>query len=581
MSLTKILLPIAIVLAIILTLRLTGVIDFAKPQPSPIETPAIETPSASPLTGKIAFVSDRDGNWEIYVMNADGTDQRRLTNNPVYDSQPAWSPDGKKLAFTSDPGMIYIMNADGSNLNKLVDGQQPAWSPDGKKIAFIPEQGNIISMSNICVINVDGTDRRMLTDDTGINTRPVWSPDGSKIVFSSYCNYELGSYRCKSHGIYTMNVDGSNREQLAECLGAPAWSPDGSKIAFISYENGCLYVINADGTGQIMLANDAWYNCCPAWSPDGSKIAFSSDHGGNHEIYVMNADGSNRKKLVDGWQLAWSPRLAEQAVEEYTNGGGKIAFVSGRDGNDEIYIMNADGTDQSRLTNNLASDLEPSWSPDGSKITFCSGRDGNSEIYVMNADGTDQMRLTNNPASDFEPAWSPDGSKIAYMCGGNRRVMNYNGTDNRRLDNDLLAGSACLAWSPDGHEIVFWSSHVKKGGYWYQDPAFYVVNADGSNLKRLAGGSWNVGELAWSPDGSKIEYICGGEVCVMNSDGTNHTVLTNKLADDSYPCWSPDSKKITFQYYRGGGNHEIYVINADGSNQKKLADGRSPAWSPR
>ena len=142
--------------------------------------------------------------------------------------------------------------------------------------------------------------------------------------------------------------------------------------------------------------------------PDASSlIVFNSNRGGNYDIYVMNDDGSNVTRLTDhpDWDNdpAWSPD------------GNRIAFDSIRDGNFEIYAMNADGTGPVNLTNHPSGDESPSWSPDGKRIAFKSYRDGNSEIYVMNADGTSPIRLTDDPEWDGAPAWSPDSSKIAFV----------------------------------------------------------------------------------------------------------------------------------------------------------------------
>jgi hypothetical protein len=270
---------------------------------------------------KIAFVSDRDGNHEIYSMAVDGSNQQRLTNNSVSDEVPFWSPDGKKIAFYSDrdsvpypsPGYnfeIYVMDADGSNQVRLT------YNPADDRIGG-------------------------------------WSPDGSKIVFVSNRG---GS----GFDIYTMNSDGTNLQRLTDnstADGSPSWSPDGSKIAFYSERDGNpeIYVMNADGQGQLRLTNNSYEDFYPAWSPDGSKIVFQSN----------------------------------------------------RDGNFEIYLMDTDGSGQTRLTNHSASDDWPHWSPDNSKIVFESTRDGNREIYVMDANGMNVTRLTNNPALDNFPFWSP------------------------------------------------------------------------------------------------------------------------------------------------------------------------------
>ena len=145
----------------------------------------------------------------------------------------------------------------------------------------------------------------------------------------------------------------------------------------------------------------------PAWSPDGRKIAFVSRRDGNSEIYVINADGSGQENLTQ--------HPARDSHPSWSRDGRKLAFVSRRDGNSEIYVMNADGSAQENLTRQPANDSHPSWSPDGRKLAFVSRRDGNSDIYVMNADGSGLRNVTRAPSNDLDPAWSPDGRAIAFV----------------------------------------------------------------------------------------------------------------------------------------------------------------------
>ena len=287
---------------------------------SSISQPAISDPGNNTFTitpaataqgyGKLAFVSYRDGNNEIYIMNANGTGQTRLTNIQSTDSEPAWSPDGSKIAFRSDRdgnGEIYVMNADGSGqtrlTNNLKEDRGPAWSPDGSKIAFVSFRNASVG---IYVMNADGTGQTPLTQYE--DGEPAWSPDGSKIAFVSYAG--LGGH------IYVMNADGTGKTRLttnSEREEFPSWSPDGSKIAFEYYfspTNHEIYIINADGTGQIRFTNNSAIDSAPTWSPDGTRVAFSSMRDGNDEIYVINADGNGLTRLTNNGEGDGDPRLA-------------------------------------------------------------------------------------------------------------------------------------------------------------------------------------------------------------------------------------------------------------------------------
>ena len=255
----------------------------------------------------------------------------------------------------------------------------------------------------------------------------------------------------------------------------------------------------------------------------------------------------------------------------------KIVFSSNRDGNFQIYVMNPDGTNQTRLTYNNANDSYPSWSPDGTKIIFVSDRDGNSEIYVMNVDGTNQTRLTNNSADDYRPRWSPDGTKIAFVSNrdGNYEiyVMYPDGTGQTRLTNNPAIDDS-PSWSPDGMKIVFTSSRSGTKD-------IYVMNADGTNPVQLTNGRW-ADYTAWSPDGTKIAFSDSGAIWVMNADGTNQTPLLNFGCCTSpyMGSWSPDGTKIVLYTDRFDGNYEIYTMNSDGTNLTNISNNHAADFDP-
>ncbi len=215
----------------------------------------------------------------------------------------------------------------------------------------------------------------------------------------------------------------------------------------------------------------------------------------------MNADGSNQTRITTNSasdrQPSWSPD------------GTRLAFVSNRDGNDEIYVMNADGSSQTRLTNNAAFDFDPAWSPDGTRIAFTSTRDfpgitGNIangfELYVMNADGTNPVRLTNNSTSDSGPSWSPDGTRIAFTSQRDGLplvyVMNADGSNQINITQSTTLDSSDPEWSPDGSKIAFTS--YNRVGQTNADDIF-LMNADGSNITRVTNSSFDEHDLSWQP----------------------------------------------------------------------------------
>ena len=316
----------------------------------------VQAPAWSRDGRTIVFVSWRDGNGEVYAMDADGSEPRNLTQHPAKDVRPAWSPEGRRIAFVSrrdGNSELYVMNADGSgkrNLtrNRAID-DYPTWSPDGRRIAFL--RGRLYSNNpgglgvhrfygyHLYVVNADGSGLRRLTRNQTYHYQLVWSPDGRTIYF----------------GRYLVSADGSGARRLPYIPLTAVWSPDGQQIAFVSEERGPLpsggccpssssdiYVMNADGSGSRRLTHKAGYNSAPAWSPDGRRIVFQSTRDGNREIYVVNGDGSGKRNLTrhpaqDG-RPSWSPD------------GRRIAFVSNRDGRLDAHVMNADGSGQRSLT---------------------------------------------------------------------------------------------------------------------------------------------------------------------------------------------------------------------------------------
>jgi YD repeat-containing protein len=339
-------------------------------------------------SSKIVFASNRDGSMQIYVMNGDGSAQTRLTYSGANDDCPRWSPNGAKILFQSDR--------------------------DNPSTGYM----------DIYVMNADGTGVARLTTDANDDSMPTWSPDGTKIVFQSMRNGI-------NYQVYSMNADGSGQTNLTNTSssdGEPLWSPDGTKIAFASDRShpgfDSVYVMNSNGTNQhgLTSSSNTVDDTQPIWSPNGNRIAFVS----------------TRDSILETWQE--------------TDDDGNVINKSKLHINKEVYVMNADGTSQVRLTNELANDDSPSWSPDGSKIVFRSDRqrdccDPSAQVWTMNSDGTGQSDISNDQVGNYSASWNSGTSNQSP-------VANTGGTYSGTLAQNVSFNGGS-SYDPDGAVVGY------------------------------------------------------------------------------------------------------------------------------
>ena len=304
-----------------------------------------------------------------------------------------------------------------------------------------------------------------------------------------------------------------------------------------------------------------------------------------------------------GGLLAAPPQRALAFQEEAP--AGKLAFVSLRDGNEEVYVVDTDGSGETNLTNNPASDFDPDWSPDGSRIAFVSDREGDLNIYVMQADGSGLQRLSGSADAEFKPRWSPDGQLIVYACLGASDIlwlMNADGSGARPVSIRAPGGDAPLCadgglpggWSPDSQRITF---EIVKSVEGQVQGQVCSVNLDGSGLEVLTDTQppGLDAEPVVSADGQLIAFRStrdtgdGGqghnsEVYLMTIDGSDQRNLTASPANDIEPSWSPDSDWLAFASDREG-NFDIYLLRPEDGTTVRVTENpakdSSPAWQPR
>ena len=296
-------------------------IRYRQTYPAPYELTA--EPS---IPGEILFMSDRDGDWELYTVNADGTGLNQITNNEVDDWSGVYSPDGTKIAFDAKhgtaPGDIFVVNADGTGLKNLTssfaEDAFATWSPDGKQIVF---ERKINDTYRLHIMNSDGSRSRLLNEvNTGGWSIPAWAPVGSKIAFSGRMDGDTE--------IYILDIADDSITQITNNQGIgdvwPTWSPDGTKIAFLSNSDGSenIFTINPDGTDRRQITQDDLFKTEPAWSPDGKYIAFTKSDGTNSlgrsqsEIFLVTTDGTETfGPITVGEQANWKPVTSTAATK--------------------------------------------------------------------------------------------------------------------------------------------------------------------------------------------------------------------------------------------------------------------------
>ncbi|MCG2786468.1 MAG: DUF5050 domain-containing protein [Anaerolineae bacterium] len=596
---------------------------------SPTNTPIPATATATPAptasvtatqplgdngAGLIAFLSDRDGKPAIYLMNADGSNQRRLAGGKPRDTclSPVWSPDGQRIAYMVVPNglsgdrhgplEIWSVGLDGAEPVELSVGvtdtllaypwNDPIWSPDGTRLAVAalhPVAGTSDKRSVVTILRSDGSGVEQAFPLDWIASGVEWASNGEQILIQDMSPDES----VRAHNVHVLTLSNGEIREVYRDLISAARSPDGTEIVVVPAESEQVLIVKLDGTSRPVGSLPA--GTVPelaVWAPDGTAITVfgKTKNGDEASLYLVTiSTGQVRRttlvaEYLEG--LEYSPDGKQVLVS--TGHSGRSSY-SNRWPKSTLLVYDLASDTLNALTDGKGYDAAGTWSPASTvstapAIAFASDLDGDFEIWLVNTDGSNLRQLTDNDAMDISPAWLPDGSRLAFVSNrdGNDEIytMNTDGSDVRRLTKTPDASESFPAWSSDGQFISFDSD---RGGNW----DVYIANSDGSNLRRLTehpGEDWI---SSWSPDGQKIAFESkrdgNYEIYVVSIDGSNLQRLTQNTVQDGAPKWSPDGSKIAF-FSRRDGNSEIYVMNADGSNLLRLTnqagEASFPSWSP-
>ena len=471
-------------------------------------------PSLAPDGKTFVYSSDQTGNFDLYLQRVGGKNPTNLTkDSAVNESQPVFSPDGERIAFRSErePAGVYVMGATGENVRLVAEeGFHPSWSPDGRDIVYstrgrdAPDVRNT-RPSQLRVVNVESGATRLLCELDAM--QPAWSPHGTRVAFwfmpTSVGRSDVATIPSTGGEPVVITNDATTNWN-------PVWSPDGRYLYFASDKSGSMSfwrVRVEEETGRVLSEPEAVntpskFSRHLGFSRDGRRMIYVQT---DNQANIQAADFDARTEKVIG-EPHWVTRGDRQVIRpELSPDGRQFLLRVPRRTQDDIALVNRDGSNWRDLTDDKFFDRYPRWSPDGKKVAFASDRGGSYEIWTMDADGTNLRQLTfNSPPNTSFPVWSPDGTRLLYRRSGVNLIL------------DLRKGF---------HE------QTPEQLPWHENPQDYFVVWD------------------WSPDGKKLAGTLEG----MSGTGVGYysfeTGHYEKVADIyALPFWLPDSRRFVYAY---------------------------------
>jgi len=532
----------------------------------------------------ISFTSERNGfgQADIYRVHPDGTGLEQLTNDPALDDQSALSPDADKVAFVSTrithKANIWILNIKNHKLSNLtgtpsIQGEKtkpdgffrPAWSPDGKWIAFSSDRntewrghGNgsgweHVQELSIYIVHPDGSGMRRLSQSGICAGAPKWSPDGKRIVFyeipveDTWAARRPGLAKKATSQIISVNVATGFRTEIT--------SGPGLKLLPQYLTTDKIAYLNKGGENAGLMYKDLILQVkgnfhSPSWSPDGKKVIF--------EKVDFNPRPQNQS--LYNWDKNYEYRYTD-VFPNFSKDGELVLTDKGTDSG--ISIMDGSGTNKKKIftpTDGVA--FMPTWSPDGQWIAFGYGgylqlrKTRPAKIMMIKKDGTGLVALTDSALNSGFPSFSPDGKKIVYRVWGGKddglRILNLEDKTIKVLTKDY---DNLPFWSPDGKLISFTRKHENNNF------DIFTIHPDGTQIQQLTNSPANDAHAMWTNDSKHLMWSSGiygfkdeaalydntfqpyGAIFIMNADGSDKRQLTDSPWEDSMPCFVPSNSK--------------------------------------
>jgi serine/threonine protein kinase len=487
-------------------------------------------PSLSPDGKSFIFASDAKGNFDIFSQRVGGKNPSNLTEDSAADdSQPALSPDGEQIAFRSErePKGIYVMGASRENLRLVADfGFQPSWSPDSKEIVvgtFGPAAPSVRQGidNGLWIINVEtGAKREVLKEDA---TFPAWSPSGKRIAYWFYPE-SFGR-----RDIATIPADGGEpvivTKDFARSNWNPVWSPDGKFLYFVSDKNGNVnfwrVAIN-ETTGEALSAPEpvntaSNYSRHLNFSRDGKRMIYAQT---NNQANIQGIEfDSEAEKTVGEW--FWITRGDREVIRaELSPDGKQFVMRQTRRTQDDVVVVNRDGSNWRDITNDAPFDRYPRWSPDGKQIALASDRNNGYEIFICNSDGSNLRQVSfhyKHQSGTSFPNWSPDGKSLIYSNDSKPYLL-----DLTKTWEEQQAPNKAMTALPDRNLIVWdWSADGKKllGTLPLGEGGIAVYNFDTKTLERIVEDAESGSVIpSWLADSRRFVFIKDNKVFLTDSE---------------------------------------------------------------